>query len=239
MHIVQWANDFICGDQKQEISEKLLKTGLPLFQQALQFQLNVQSGWCWFFLLFTKTLFLKDAHHGNPLLCSGVSAHSPRPRRLSWVSLAGQRVRRRRGGTSIITASYGARRASSWPHMVAHIAFDMAIYMGRYMDNDQQPPWLSFAKVFNFCFVLLLKSIMVYGSAQHAILRRFNRDSHKWKESLQNVPSFPSNTGIWGAVVGILEHGRVSRWYIGHNSPNPNAMPCLSLPSSSSPLISS
>ena len=69
--------------------------------------------------------------------------HSPRPTRLSWVSLVGQRVRRRREGTSIITASYGARRASSWPHMVAHIAFDMAIYMGRYMDNDQQPPWLS------------------------------------------------------------------------------------------------
>ena len=186
-----------------------------------------------------QNIFLKDAH-GNPLLCSGVSAHSPRPRRLSWVSLVGQRVRRRRGGTSIITASYGARGASSWPHMVAHIAFDMAIYMGRYMDNDQQPPWLSFAKVFNFCFVsLLLKSIMVYGSTQHAIFKIFNRVSHKWKEILRNVPSFLSNTGIWGAVVGILEHGRVSRWYIGHNSPNPNAMPCLSLPSSSSPLISS
>ena len=37
---------------------------------------------------------------------------------------------------------------------------------------------------------------------------------------------------------GILEHGRVSRWYIGHNSPNPNAIPCLSLPKSSSPSIS-
>ena len=100
--------------------------------------------------------------------------------------MVGQRVRRRRGGTSIITASYGARRASSWPHMVAHIAFDMAIYMGRYMDNDHQPPWLSFAKVFNFCFIsLLLKSIMVYGSTQHAILRRYNRVSHKWKESYE------------------------------------------------------
>ena len=80
--------------------------------------------------------------------------------------------------------------------MVAHIAFDMAIYMGRYMDNDQQPPWLSFAKVFNFSFVLLLKSITVYDSALHAILRRFNGVSHKWKEILRNVPSFLSNTGI-------------------------------------------
>ena len=55
-------------------------------------------------------------------------------------------------GTSIIRASYGA---SSGLHMVAHIALDMAIYMGRYMANDLQLLWAPDSLGQNFCYRIL------------------------------------------------------------------------------------
>ena len=94
--------------------------------------------------------------------------------------------------------------------MVAHIALDMAIYMGRYMDNDQQPHWLSFAKVLNFCFVLSLKSITMFGSALNAT---YSRDSIEILELYASFRNFIFSIPCWylRGSGGILEHGRVSR----------------------------
>ena len=71
---------------------------------------------------------------------------------LRLLSSLGQQAGPGQAGTSIIRASYGA---SSGLHMVAHIALDMAIYMGRYMANDLQLLWAPDSLGQNFCYRIL------------------------------------------------------------------------------------
>ena len=91
------------------------------------------------------------------VLYSAVSARWPEAHE-AILSILGWPASPSRALTSIITASYGAHRASPWPHMAAHIALDMAIYMGRYMDNDQQPPW---PRSSAFHFYTSLKNVLL------------------------------------------------------------------------------
>ena len=71
---------------------------------------------------------------------------------LRLLSSLGQQAGPGQAGTSIIRASYGA---SSGLHMVAHIALDMAIYMGRYMANDLQLLWAPDSLGQNFYYRIL------------------------------------------------------------------------------------
>ena len=90
----------------------------------------------------------KFCFRGAPAWCISPIAWGP----LRLLSSLGQQAGPGQAGTSIIRASYGA---SSGLHMVAHIALDMAIYMGRYMANDLQLLWAPDSLGQNFCYRIL------------------------------------------------------------------------------------